>query len=182
MKQLSAIVIIILITSSITCRGTENGRLTNEKNKITLDIMSCITAGTIRLGFGHRLDSRWSIEGKVGIRLSPVGKTDTETMTHWKDVGRDYLESSADSFRRQLMRTGINIQYWPLNTYKGVFIKLGAEIYDRGHPDGIIGFGYVCRIWKSLHSDISFQTGLIRAVQNQKISPEGLEVSISYIF
>ena len=183
MKGLLTIGTIILLTSSVICRGAErNCPDKGQENKVTMDIISCISAGTVRFGFGHRLDSRWSIEGKVGIRLLSGKKTDTETLVHWKDVGRDYLKNRAAGYREDLLRSSIDIQYWPSSTYKGIFISIGAEIHDRGHPDGTIGLGYVFKIWKNLHSDISFRTGLIKAVQTQKISPDGLEIGISYIF
>jgi hypothetical protein len=75
-------------------------------------------------------------------------------------------------------RESINLRFWPRSTFNGIFLSFGGEYKEGTGLDANIGIGYMFSIWKGFKGAIRYETGMIMAAKNDKLSSDGLSIGI----
>ena len=110
--------------------------------------------GCIEFCIEHYIASRWSVSISTGFNIRrPSILLTEESISHHQEF------SSSPSVSERLIDThkeSFTFSYWPLKTYQGISLSLGAEYIGKEGLDAICCINYRLSIWKGLSLDIGY--------------------------
>ena len=148
------------------------------QTSIGIDLHSLLCS-EFKISIGHRMAEHWSIAASVGINMKTLKKDHSPIE---EEHNAEFPDGTYPMTKEHMHREHICICYWPRQTFKGIFISLGAEHRDTDGMDATVGIGYMFNIWKGLNGTLAYDTGIIRTTQNEKLSISDLQVGISWRF
>ncbi len=157
--------VFMILTCSILCQA---------QSVIGLEISSLLFK-EVQMGIGHRIAGHWSISANAGMNLKVLKRhMNSEETAH----NESFPSASMPQERSFSHRESISICYWSQYVFNGAFLSIGGEYRDGTGLDANVGIGYMFSIWKGLKGDIRYETGLIMAAKNNKMSADGLSIGI----
>jgi hypothetical protein len=155
----------IILTCPILCQA---------QTAVGLEISSLLFK-EVQISLEHRIAEHWSVSAHAGMSLKALKRhMNSEETSH----NESFPASSMPQERAFSHRECLNLRYWPQSTFNGIFISLGGEYKADAGPDANLGIGYMFSIWKGFKGAIRYETGMIMAAKNDKLSPEGLSIGI----
>ena len=142
-----------------------------------LDIAETFRSGNIRIMAGYGFHERWSVRYDTAIDMDPIrGKANPEYELH---NGEFVASEERDT---PVITTGITFQYWPTQTYKGIYTEIGCRYEIRNMPCCIAGIGYCIPIWKGLSAVLSYSMDIGTYVKERKTGKECIAMEICWTF
>ncbi len=150
-------------------------------NLIGADVASLLTDGSIGIRIGYAFSGHWSIMGEAGICTSRLRKqrTDEEKIQYEELYGK---KDETDNEIRDLFTGTANIAFWPGESLKGVYFRVGLKTGERSGTDCRVGIGYMFRIWKMINGDISYTIDMIEYYDSGAAKGKSTSIGINIIF
>ncbi|MBQ7811940.1 MAG: hypothetical protein IJ394_05220 [Bacteroidales bacterium] len=173
----------LTLAGLIICLCATAQTMEREKNDIKALFGFCPSAAILDriagISIGLAFSPHWSVEGKVSVAAGILRKADsTEETDHYMEFGKE-----ADINETGSLFTGtVSAAYWPDKSFKGAYFRLGYRCGDRDGADIRAGAGYMFRIWKMIHADISWDIDLISSCKNGVKDKDNISICISIIF
>ena len=148
------------------------------QTSIGIDLHSLLCS-ELKITLGQRLAEHWSISAAVGVNMKILQKSKSAIE---EEHNEEFPDGTYPKTREHMHREHLRLCYWPKDVFKGIFLSLGAEHRDTNGLDATVGIGYRFKIWKGINCTLAYDTGLIRATQDEKLTISDLKVCISYTF
>ena len=177
MTMISAMIILVPY-----CKATEPAHKGQTgRTSVGIDIVSGICFKCIRIIATHGISHHW--DTAFDVTLDPKTfwpSTSDMEQEHRETLDGDLTESSKTDEDCQV--TDLRVGYWPITTFRGPYLTIGARFTRNGTPDMLIGLGYTFEIRKGISGTIGYHPGIIETFRKRRLSYESIRASISYVF
>jgi hypothetical protein len=159
------VLVFIIMACSMLCQA---------QAAVGLEISSLLFK-EVQIGLEHRIADHWSVSAHAGMNLKGLKRhRNSEETAH----NESFPAASMPQERAFSHRESINLRFWPRSTFNGIFLSFGGEYKEGTGLDANIGIGYMFSIWKGFKGAIRYETGMIMAAKNDKLSSDGLSIGI----
>lgn len=159
---------------------TRNRALEDYSSLIGIDVTSVIIDRSMVLHIGHAFSRHWSIHGSASLRIAGMQKSvNNEETGHYMEFGKEQITESIKDLNT--FNGSFCLSFWPKQSLKGMNIRVGLIYGNRNGPDCRIGAGYMFRIWKMVHADISYEFDILEARRERISSGTGLRLGINIL-
>lgn len=142
-----------------------------------LDLAESFRSGNIKIMGGYGFCERWSVRYETAISTSPIrGEKNPEFEIH------DGEFITAEEAEIPILTTGISVQYWPVQTYLGLYSEIGCRYGVRDMPCCMAGIGYCIPIWKGLSAILSYSMDIGTTAKEMKTGKECIAMEICWTF
>ena len=145
------------------------------------DITTLLKNGSVRIGADCRINSNWSAGGHIQCKAASrkPGKEESGHMKEFSEPVPTEADSGKDRRRRS---AGVHARFWPVKTYKGMYISIGVGILEERHTDCTVGIGYCMNIWRMFSATASVEIDMIDSCRRQKFTGNGIGIRLCVIF
>lgn len=127
----------------------------------------------------YKFSSHWSLSGEASISFADIANPILKIEEEHK---MEFATSTKVDSNPSINCERVFFSYWPSEAYRGVNISLGIQTINLKGIRCITRFGYMFHIWNNIYINSSILIPLNPTMENNIISNENLQVSISYRF
>lgn len=142
-----------------------------------LDIAETFRSGNIRFMASYGFHENWAVRYDSAIDMDPLRK---EASPEYELHNGEFV--SSEEKESPVLTTGITFQYWPTQTYKGIYTEIGCRYEVRKMPCCIAGIGYSIPIWKGLSAVLSYTMDIWTYGKDIKTGKECIAMEICWTF
>lgn len=149
---------------------------TDNSTMAGISLSSAILKESVGFAFSHAFASHWSVGGSLCIRAS--SSVDSRTIEEQEHYDEFKENGDTDMKQKDILTYKAFLTFWPSHGHRGSHINIGARTGHRSGTDMVTGVGYMFRIWKRMHADISVNIDMISSCRNAQITGESAEIGI----
>lgn len=157
------------------------GQAGNSKSLLFgVDPVTAVTERNAGFFIGHAFAEHWSLGGDIFVGLSHRQKLQSDEETgHYGELDQVTLRERKieDMFYGE-----VSVSYWPARSFDGAYFSFGGSCQDSGTLGLQLEIGYLFRIWKIIHADISYKVNLNESYRNKEICGRKTSLGICILF